>query len=99
MDELEKLYEFWGVSRVVIDRTGTDGALSLEVTFDSGSEPLTLKFDRPNEVENVPELIDIEHVIISKEKRTHREFGTIKVEFENPGEGWHELWCDSVRKI
>ncbi len=99
MAELEKLYEFWDVIRIVIDRTGTDGAISLELTFNFDLELVTLKFDRPNEIDNVPELIDIEHVIISKEKSTHREFGTIKIEFENLGEGWYELWCDSVFKI
>ena len=99
MDDLEKLYEFWEVSRVVIDRTGTNGVVSLEITFNSDQDAIVLKFDRPSEIENVPELIDIEHVVVSKKKGTGQEFGTIKVEFENLGDGWYEFWCDSVHEI
>jgi hypothetical protein len=99
MSELEKLYEFWDVTRIVIDRSGTDGALSLELTFNTDQELVTLKLDRPNSIDNVDELIDIEHVVVSKENGTHQEFGTIKVEFENLGEGRYEFWCDEIREI
>ena len=99
MSELEKLYEFWEVTRIVIDRSGTDGVVSLELTFNTDKELVTLKFDRPNVLDNVPELIDIEHVVVSKKKGAHQEFGTIKVEFENLGYGCYEFWCDSVSEI
>lgn len=101
MGELEKLYEFWDVTvtRLLIDRTGTDGAISLEVTFSADQQLITLKFDRPDDIDSVSELLDIEHVVISKEKDSQREYGTIKLAFGNLGDGWHELWCDSVQEI
>ena len=99
MAELEKLYEFWDVTRIVIDRSGTDGAISLELTFNKDLELVTLKFDRPSDICNVSELIDIEHVVITKEKYRHCEFGTIKVEFENLGEFKYEFSCDSVHEL
>ena len=92
MSEFEKLFEFnstWEATKIVVDRTGYDGALSFSVTFEKGDEKRELKFERPNEVDNIIELIDVENVIVSKELNSQRDYGTIRVEFL--GEVWSEV--------
>ena len=97
MSEYKKLYEFgpdWEATRILIDRTGPNRALSFSVKFEKNGESVELKFDRPNEVDNIVELIDVEHVVVSKELGSQREYGTIRVEFL--GDCWSEVFCDSV---
>jgi hypothetical protein len=96
----EKLYEFgpvWEATKVVIERKGHEKILSFSVKFEKDGEVVELEFSGPKDIDSLPELIDVEHVIVSKEINSQREFGTIKVEFL--GECWQEVWCDSVSQV
>ncbi|MBU2709274.1 hypothetical protein KCM76_24980 [Zooshikella marina] len=96
----EKLYEYgsdWEVIRVVIERKGLDKVLSFALKFEKGNVTEELEFLGPKNIESIPELIDMEHIVVSREKDSQKEYGTIKVEFF--GECWQEVWCDSVNKV
>jgi hypothetical protein len=96
----EKLYEFgstWEATRIVIERKGQERILSFSVRFEQGDTAIELEFSGPKDIDSLPELIDVEHVVVSRELNSQREFGTIKVDFL--GECWQEVWCDSVAEI
>ncbi len=96
----DKLYEYgpgWEAIRVVVERKGVDKALSFSIKFEKGNVTEELEFFGPKDIGSIPELIDIEHIVVSREKDSQREFGTIKVEFL--GEYCQEVWCDSVKKV
>lgn len=96
----EIIYEFgsaWEVTRVAIERKGYEKILSFTVRFEKGEEVVELEFLGPKDIETLPELIDMEHVVVKQEIGAQKEFGTIKVEFLE--ECWQEVWCDSVSEI
>jgi len=96
----EKLYEFgprWEATRLIIERKGYDKILSFSVKFEKDGEVVELEFIGPKDIDSLPELIDVEHVIVSKEIGSQKEFSTVKIEFL--GECWQEVWCDSVVKV
>ncbi|WP_250464944.1 hypothetical protein [Microbulbifer litoralis] len=96
----ETLFEFgpdWGVIGIAIERKIPERTLSFSVRFEKGGQIVELEFTGPNDTDSLPELIDVDRVIVSKEVSSQREFGTVKVEFH--GEDWQEVWCDHVREV
>ncbi|WP_413665367.1 hypothetical protein ACG1BZ_09320 [Microbulbifer sp. CNSA002] len=96
----KKLYEFgpnWEATRIAIERKGHERILSFSVEFEKEGEVVELEFLGPKDIDSLPELIDVEHVIVLQEINSQRELGTIKLEFL--GECWQEIWCDSVSKV
>ncbi|WP_226648549.1 hypothetical protein [Microbulbifer variabilis] len=100
MSQEQKLYEFgagWVVTRVSIERKGGEGPLSFSVQTESENKKVNLYFEAPKSIDNLSRLMDVEHLIVSKDTDSQKEYGNVKIDYLD--EGWGEIWCDSVHQI
>lgn len=97
MNNMKKLYEFpdsWYVSGISVQRDAPGTKLSLLVKFTNNSKSMSINLTHPDNDDILTALLDADHVVISQESGSQREFGTVHVECFS--ETYFECWCDSA---
>ncbi|OED71326.1 hypothetical protein A143_17120 [Vibrio splendidus ZS-139] len=93
---MKSIFEFkspWFISDLNISRVSEDDSVKLWFQVEFGDDCKSINLQGLNDLDVVSELLQSERVIVSIEKNSQREFGTVRIECWADG-CYSEFWCD-----